>query len=94
MAHQVAGEVIRRRQGRGRYCATVNVFTFLANAARSWPARAALRQGPRTIDYATAELLARQLAATLRARGVLPGDRVGCLLLNDLDHLLASAGLS
>ena len=67
----------------------VNVFTFLADAAARWPEHQGLRQGDRLVDYATAHRLARQLAASLHARGVQPGDRVGVLMHNDLDHLLA-----
>jgi acyl-CoA synthetase (AMP-forming)/AMP-acid ligase II len=72
----------------------VNVWNFLADAAKRWPERRALRQGTRDLDYATAAGLARRLAATLRARGVRPGDRVGCMMLNDLDHLLAYFGVA
>ena len=76
----------------GPFAATpvaVNVFDFLAEAAHRWPTRKALRQGTREIDYATAERLARQLAHSLHERGVQPGDRIGCLMHNELDHLLA-----
>lgn len=72
----------------------MNVYDFLAEAAQRWPGRRALRQGTRELDYATAARLARQLAATLRTRGVQPGDRVGCLMQNDLDHLLAYFGVA
>lgn len=72
----------------------VNVFTFLADAAARWPEHCGLRQGDRNVDYATAHRLARQLAWSLRARGVQPGDRVAVLMHNDLDHLLAYFGVA
>ena len=67
----------------------MNVFSFLADAAARWPEHRGLRQGDRLVDYATAARLARQLAASMHARGVQPGDRVGVLMHNELDHLLA-----
>jgi fatty-acyl-CoA synthase len=74
---------------RGATPLRVNVWKFLDDAARQWPDRVAVRQGERFGDYATTALRARQLAAALQARGVRPGDRVGCLMHNDIDHLLA-----
>jgi acyl-CoA synthetase (AMP-forming)/AMP-acid ligase II len=79
---------------RSLYTERVNVHDFLAEAAARWPERRALRQGARELDYATAARLARQLAAALRAHGVRPGDRVGCLMHNELDHLLAYFGIA
>jgi fatty-acyl-CoA synthase len=67
---------------------------FLAEAAARWPDRRGLRQGDREVDHATAERLARQLASALHERGVQPGDRVGCLMHNELDHLLAYFGVA
>ncbi|MBL8753156.1 MAG: long-chain-fatty-acid--CoA ligase [Planctomycetes bacterium] len=72
----------------------MNVFDFLADAAAAQPQRLALRQGTRHVDHGTAARLARQLGASLRARGIRPGDRVGCLMQNDLDHLLAYFGVA
>ena len=76
------------------YTALVNVWNFLAEAAARWPDRRGLRQGDRQVDHATAERLARQLASALHERGVQPGDRVGCLMHNELDHLLAYFGVA
>jgi fatty-acyl-CoA synthase len=70
----------------------VNVFDFLAGAAQRWPAAAALRQGARCHDYATAHALALQVGSALRSHGVRPGDRVGCLMHNHVDHWLAYYG--
>ncbi|MFY9341014.1 MAG: long-chain-fatty-acid--CoA ligase [Planctomycetota bacterium] len=72
----------------------MNVWNFLAEAAVQRPERRGLRQDGREIDYPTTARLARQLAGTLRARGVQPGDRVGCLMDNSADHLLAYFGVA
>jgi acyl-CoA synthetase (AMP-forming)/AMP-acid ligase II len=77
-----------------RYTVGVNVFDFLADAARRHGAVAGIRQEARVVDYATAERLARQLGGALHARGVRPGDRVGVLMHNELDHLLAYFGVA
>jgi acyl-CoA synthetase (AMP-forming)/AMP-acid ligase II len=70
----------------------VNVWNFLADAASRWPERIALRREGNTIDYAKAARLARQIAGSLRAHGVQPGDRVGCLMQNGAGHLLVYFG--
>jgi fatty-acyl-CoA synthase len=67
----------------------VNVWDFLTTAATNHPLHEALCQGPRVHTYAEARLLATQLAATLRERGVKRGDRIGCLMHNHVDHYLA-----
>lgn len=72
----------------------MNVWTFLADAAARWPERRALAQGERSLDYATAALAARRVATALRNRGVRPGDRVGCLMLNAIDHYVAYFGVA
>lgn len=70
----------------------MNVWHFLAAAAALPPRDDRLRDGARRLDYAAAGRLARLLAAGLHARGVRPGDRVGCLMHNGIDHLLAYFG--
>lgn len=70
----------------------MNVFDFLANAAAGPAVPGAVRQGDRHLDYAAVEQLARVLAGALVAHGVRPGDRVGCLLHNDVDYLVAYFG--
>ncbi|MEO6594559.1 MAG: AMP-binding protein [Planctomycetota bacterium] len=72
----------------------MNVWTFLANAAATAPRRQALRQGYRVLDYGSALQAATRLAATLHARGVQPGDRIGCLMHNDIDHFVAYFGVA
>lgn len=67
----------------------MNVLDFLVHAAAAAPHREALREGDRRLDYATAHRLTLQLAATLRAQGVQPGDRIGCLMDNHVEHFLA-----
>jgi acyl-CoA synthetase (AMP-forming)/AMP-acid ligase II len=72
----------------------VNVWSFLADAATKHPHRQALRQGNRVLDYRAAMHAAMRLAATLQARSVLPGDRVACLMRNDIDHFVAYFGVA
>jgi fatty-acyl-CoA synthase len=70
----------------------VNVWHFLDDAASRWPERAALRRDGNTIDYATTARLARQVAGSLRAHGVVAGDRVACLMNNGAGNLLVYFG--
>ncbi|MCA8974448.1 MAG: AMP-binding protein [Planctomycetes bacterium] len=70
----------------------MNVWHLLDNAATAAPRQLALREGGRSVDYATARTLALQLANTLRARGVRPGDRAACLMQNGIEHCLAYFG--
>jgi len=72
----------------------VNVWNFLADAAERAPDRVALRQGDRKLSYADARDRALALCADLRRAGVREGDRVGCLMHNDIDHLLAYFGIA
>ena len=67
----------------------MNVWNLLADTAAAHPHAEALRQDDRTLDYASAHRLARQLAASLRGHGIRPGDRVGCLMHNHVEHYLA-----
>lgn len=71
----------------------MNVWNFLADAANNWPERVALRRG-QEFSYADTARRALDVAAHLRASGVQPGDRVGCLMDNDVDHLLAYFGIA
>lgn len=68
---------------------TANVWNFLADAAARSPRAEALRQGPRTHTYAEAHHFALQLASSLHARGIRPGDRIGCLMDNHIEHFVA-----
>ncbi|MCB9884519.1 MAG: AMP-binding protein [Planctomycetes bacterium] len=69
----------------------MNVFDFLADAARSSPRAIAWRGASpgAGADYASAHGAALQLARRLVERGVLPGDRVACLMHNCVEHWLA-----
>lgn len=67
----------------------MNVWNFLADAAARHPDRIALRQEHRELSYTQARDQALALAAQLRRDGVVPGDRVACLMLNGIDHLVA-----
>ncbi len=68
--------------------AHVNVWHLLAHAARRRPHRVALQSGGERLDYRQAADAAGALAAELAARRVGPGDRVACLLPNDVAHWL------
>src|SRR5262245_16355244 len=78
----------------GRYTQGVNVWSFLAEAATKHPERQALRQGSRVLDYRAAMHAATRLCAALQAQSVLPGDRVACLMRNDIDHFVAYFGVA
>ncbi|MBL8725452.1 MAG: AMP-binding protein [Planctomycetes bacterium] len=67
----------------------MNVFDFLAQAAAAAPTAPALHHHGRDTTYAEALALALRCAASLRAAGVAPGDRVGCLMHNHPEHWLA-----
>jgi fatty-acyl-CoA synthase len=79
---------------RADYDAGVNVFDFLAAAANAHPTKVGLRQGARHLDYAAAARGAYQLAGWLQRHSVQPGDRVACLMHNEIDHLLAYFGIA
>ncbi|MCB9879350.1 MAG: AMP-binding protein [Planctomycetes bacterium] len=72
----------------------MNAYELLADAARRWPERAALVRGPSVLDYRDAERAARSFAGALAVAGVQPGDRVGCLMHNDVEHWLAYFGVA
>ena len=69
----------------------VNVFDFLDEAAATTPRARAWRGAipAANADYAAARRAALQLARRLTERGVLPGDRVACLMFNSVEHWLA-----
>lgn len=72
----------------------MNVWNYLDAAAEDRADRAALRQGDRQLSYAEARDFALALAADLRQAGVREGDRVGCLMHNDIEHLIAYFGIA
>ncbi|MEY3896055.1 MAG: hypothetical protein RLZZ214_1575, partial [Verrucomicrobiota bacterium] len=53
------------------------------------PERIAIRAGGETLDYGTLDARSARLAAALRNRGVLPGDRVAVLLNRNIDLAVA-----
>lgn len=74
----------------------MNVWNLLADAAANWPDRCAVRttSGQSTLDYRQTANRALAIAQELRERGVRPGDRVGCLMHNNPEHLLAYFGIA
>ena len=72
----------------------MNVWNYLDAAAEDRRDRAALKQGDRRLSYAEARDRALALAADLRGAGVREGDRVGCLMNNGMDHLIAYFGVA
>lgn len=70
----------------------MNVWNLLDETARRTPDRVALRTAAGELDYATVRRRALATAHELRRRGVTPGARVGCLMHNGPDHLLAYFG--
>ncbi len=78
--------------------AGVNVWNLLADAASNWPERIALRttgaDGRLSLTYRQTANRALAIAAKLRDLGVQPGDRVGCLMHNNPEHLFAYFGIA
>lgn len=74
----------------------MNVWDLLADAANNWPDRCAVQTGPNAeqLSYRDVAERALELAAHLRASGMQPGDRVGCLMHNHAEHLLAYFGIA
>ena len=59
-----------------------NLAHILTESARRYPDRPAFRVDDVVVTYAELDALTARAAARLRARGVLPGDRVAILLGN------------
>jgi amino acid adenylation domain-containing protein len=70
-----------------------SVSGLFEKVARDHPARAALVGESQDIDYASLERRATQVAAGLRASGVLPGAAVGLLLERSIDAIVAVLGI-
>ena len=66
--------------------------TRVERVARDAPARLALIDGERRIDYAGFWRQARRFAATLRDAGVQTGDRVAIILPNRIEAAVACYG--
>ena len=67
----------------------MNVWDLLADTARDRPEHRALCRSGQRLDYRAAEAQARAFAAALVERGVAAGDRVACLMHNDVEFWLA-----
>jgi long-chain acyl-CoA synthetase len=71
---------------------SLNLGTILAASAGERPAHPALRMGDRVITYAQLDRAARGVAASLRARGIQPGDVVALLVPNVPEFTIAYFG--
>ena len=71
----------------------VPVWHLLANSAQRFPDRVAIRYFKETLTYSQLEERARRAAAVFRAKGLKPGDRVGLLLPNIPEYLIAAYGV-
>jgi long-chain acyl-CoA synthetase len=68
------------------------VYWLLEEAARRAPDRVACRYYRQELTYAQLLARSRRMAAALRSRGLQPGDRVGILLPNVPEYLVALFG--
>src|ERR1700726_4997997 len=71
---------------------TKPVSWLLEEAARSVPSRIACRFFRQQLSYEQLLENARRMAGALQARGLQPGDRVGILLPNCPEYLIAAFG--
>jgi len=62
----------------------MNVCAVLETAARNWPDRAAVVDGPGRLTYGEVWRRVRSLVRFLQDRGVAPGDRISILAVNSL----------
>jgi len=69
------------------------VWWLLDHAARQFPHRTAVRYFRETLTYEQLYERARRAAALFRTLGVHPGDRVGLLLPNLPEYLIAAYGV-
>lgn len=69
------------------------VWRLLEQTARRYPQRIAIRYFKETITYEELFERARQAAAVFQSHGVKPGDRVGLLLPNIPEYLIAAYGV-
>ena len=68
------------------------VYWLLEDAAERFPTRVACRYYRQELTYGQLLDQSRRMAAALRARGLQPGDRVGILLPNVPEYLIALFG--
>lgn len=69
------------------------VWSLLEQAARQFPHRTAVRYFNESLTYEALYERARQAAALFQSLGVRPGDRVGLLLPNMPEYLIAAYGV-
>jgi long-chain acyl-CoA synthetase len=72
---------------------SLNLGTILMASARDRGTRPALRHGARVLTYAELDRAARGVAASLRGRGVAPGDRVALQIPNVPEFTIAYFGI-
>jgi long-chain acyl-CoA synthetase len=70
-----------------------NLALNLAEAARMYPDKPAIRLDDHVLTYAALEEASARAAGLLRARGVAPGDRVGIMLPNVPEFAIAYYGV-
>ncbi|MDT9592216.1 class I adenylate-forming enzyme family protein [Nocardioides zeae] len=70
----------------------MNIASVIHRAARRRPDAVALRHGDSSLTYAELVDAASRFAAYLRGRGVRPGDRVGVLMHNQPEWVVAMLG--
>ena len=72
---------------------SLNLGTVLAHSARERPEAPVLRLGDRVLSYADLDRGARGIAASLRQRGIEPGDHVALMVPNVPEFTLAYFGV-
>lgn len=72
--------------------ADANLASMLGDAARARPAELALWCAGRSLSWSEADAAATDLSAGLRSLGLQPGDRLGLLLGNSIEFVLAYFG--
>src|ERR1700761_2268645 len=66
---------------------------LLRDSAARWPARPAVAVGEQVLSYAELDGLSNQVARSLLAQGVVPGDRVGILIPKSAAAVVALYGV-
>jgi len=70
------------------------IYDLIESAARTHPAKLALVEGERTMDYGGLLECARGVAALLRVAGAEPGEAVGVLFPNSIEYVAAFFGVA
>ena len=71
----------------------MNICDVFRYYARKQPGQAAIIDGDRVIRFGELDDLVGWMAAHLAGLGLGPGDRVGCALKDDADHIVALLGI-